>query len=297
MKPESFMYRSGRSIKTAAGALLALLLVLSQSGCGTYQLDSLWLTEPITVDGDSSDWLGSLYYLEEEKASVGFINDSENLYMCLITQDPDLRRRVMSMGLILWIDPVGGKDKLFGINYPIGARERFERGPDLDPEGRNPEQIREDVRKASLESLGELKFLNPEGLELERMELDQIEGMEIAVETLTGMFVYELKLPLTSDQRLPFVLDVRAGQSIGMGLEIPGIDREEIRKSMRGKGMGGPPDGGPGGRSGGGMGGMVGRGGDGMRGRTGGGRGNFDQDLLKGKKIWSKVHLASDLPS
>ena len=277
--------------RPAAGAFLALLLVLTQTGCGGYELDSLWLTKTITIDGDSSEWLGSLYFLEDDKASVGIMNDNENLYVCLITQDPTLRRQALSRGLILWFDPTGGKDKSFGINYPIGARESFRPGQGRDPEGRDPEQIQEELRKASLESLDELKFIDPEGQELIRMEVEGLEGMEIAVQASQGMFVYELRLPLSSVQHLPFKFDVRTGQTIGIGMEIPQVDMQEAQRAMAGGGTGGKAGGsGMGSRPGGGMGG-------GMRGRPGGGRGNFDPDSLKGKKIWSKVHLASDLPS
>lgn len=250
------MYRSGLLTRPAAGAFLALLLVFTQAGCGDYKLDSLWLTKSISIDGDSSDWRGSLYYLEDDKASVGFMNDSENLYMCLITQDPTLIRQALSMGLIIWFDPTGGKAKSFGINFPIGARESFRLGPGRDPEGRDPEQMQEELRNTSLESLHELRFLDAEGQELDRLELEQLEGMGIAVETSQGMFVYELMIPLISDQRLPFVLAVQTGQTIGIGLEIPKVDREEIRQSMGGGSGEGPPGGGTGGRSGGGMGGI-----------------------------------------
>ncbi len=291
MRSRAAMHRSGLLTRLAAGAFLALLLVLTQTGCGEYQLDSLWLSKSITIDGDSSDWLGSLYYLEDDKASIGIMNDSENLYVCLITQDPTFRRQALSMGLILWFDPTGGKDKSFGINYPIGAREGFRPGQGRDPEGRDPEQIQEELRKASLESLNELKFLDPEGQEMIRMEVEQLEGMEIAVQASQGMFVYELKLPLSSVQHLPFEFDVKTGQTIGIGMEIPQVDMGEARRSMEEGGMGGRAGrGGKGGQPGGGMGG-------GMSGRPGGGRGSYDPDSLKGKKIWSKVHLASDLPS
>jgi hypothetical protein len=115
--------------------------------------------------------------------------------------------------------------------------------------------------------------------------------MEIAVQASQGMFVYELRLPLSSVQHLPFKFDVRTGQTIGIGMEIPEVDMREARRSMEEGGMGGRAGrGGKGGRTGGGMGG-------GMSGRPGGGRGSYDPDSLKGKKIWFKVHLASDLPS
>ncbi len=282
------MFRSDPITRLAAGAFLALLLVLTQAGCRDYELDSLWLKEPITIDGDSSEWRGILYYLKDEKASIGIVNDRENLYVCLITQDPTLSRQALSMGLILWIDPAGRKDRSFGINYPIGARERFGMEPGRDPEGRDPEQIKEDVHKASLESLDELRFLDPEGLELDRMEIEQLEGMEIAVEVSQGMFVYELRLPFTVESRLPFALTLQTGQDIGIGLEIPKLEREEMQQSMGGGRGGSSRGGGTGSRAGGG------RGGGGKRGRPGASSGNFDQDLLKGKKIWATIHLAID---
>jgi hypothetical protein len=288
------MPRSGRLTRLAAGASLALLLFLFQSGCRDYELESLWFAGPITIDGGSSEWRGALYYLEDEKASLGIKNNGEDLYMCLITQDPTLIRQTLSLGLVLWIDPAGGKRKSIGINYPIGARERVKMGRGSDPEGREPEQIRENLRKASLESLDKLRFLDPEGVVLDLRELDQLEGMEIAVKVSQGMFVYELRLPLISDPSLPFVLSLRTGQKIGMGLEIPKVDREEVWQSLGGGRGGSLPGGTTGGRSGGGMGGKGGRGGGGMRSRPGRGEGNIDQDLLEGIKIWSKIRLAID---
>lgn len=119
-------------LKPAVGAFWALLLVLSLPGCRDYAIESLWLTDAIQIDGDASDWKGSLYYLEEKKASVGIKNDTENLYVCLITQDPTRMRQATSLGMILWFDPSGGKDKQFGINYPVGQtadmRPRPQRG-------------------------------------------------------------------------------------------------------------------------------------------------------------------------
>ncbi len=150
------------------------------------------------------------------------------------------------------------------------------------------EQIKEDVHKASLESLDELRFLDPEGLELDRMEIEQLEGMEIAVEVSQGMFVYELRLPFTVESRLPFALTLQTGQDIGIGLEIPKLEREEMQQSMGGGRGGSSRGGGTGSRAGGG------RGGGGKRGRPGASSGNFDQDLLKGKKIWATIHLAID---
>ena len=52
--------------------------------CGTIELESRWKEQEITIDGKSSDWLGSMYFFEGEDISVGFLNDESDLYVCLI---------------------------------------------------------------------------------------------------------------------------------------------------------------------------------------------------------------------
>ncbi len=251
-------------------------------------MESLWLTDAIHIDGDASDWKGSLYYLEDEKASFGIKNDTENLYVCLITQDPTRIRQATSLGMILWFDPAGGKDKDFGINYPVGQTAGMMPRPERGEQGQDPEEMIKRRREAAQASLEEIKILDSEGLELGRVRVGETQGMEVAVQTSESMFVYEIRLPLSASEHLPFVFEARPGQILGIGLEMPKREMPPMRDSRPGGSMGGM-----GGRSGGmsGAGSMGGRSG-GMGGRPSGGRGNFDPDLFKGVKIWSKVTLA-----
>ena len=272
--------------RTAAGAFLALLLVWTFTACGDYELNSLWLGDAeVTVDGDISDWRGSLYYLEKEKASVGIRNDAEYLYFCLVTQDPTRSRQAVSQGLILLFDPSGGKDKAFGINYPVGAGFGMRPQPGQRGEAPDPEQMRENQEAAASASLEKLKFLDADGQELNQIKVDELTGeFTIAAESRGDMFIYELKLPLRESSDLPSALGVEPGRILGIGLEIPKLEMPSMRGSR--------PEGGMGGRPGGGRpGGMPGGMGGGMRG--GGGRGNMTPDISKGMKLWSKVLLAT----
>lgn len=284
-------FASVHLLKPAAGALWALLLALSLPGCRDYAIKSLWLTDAIHIDGDASDWKGNLYYFEEKKASVGIKNDRENLYICLITQDPTRIRQATSLGMILWIDPAGGKDKQFGINYPVGQTADMVPRPERGEQPRDPEEMRERMSTAAQASREEIKFLDPDGLELGRVRIDEVQGMEVAVQSTGSTFVYEIRLPLSSSENLPLVFKSQSGPVLGVGMEMPKREMPSMRGSRPGGGMGGTSGRG-GGMSGAGGRGSRGGGMSGMAGRPGGARGNFDPDLFKGVKIWAKVTLA-----
>jgi len=120
-KPQEVFRRSG-----------ALLLVLGLAGCSSariYSTDSLPRTKEIKVDGRTDDWLGSLSIIEDGNVSVGFLNDRENLYICLMLEEDFLQGQVMRQGLTVWFDPKGGKEKSLGLRYPLG-RPLGEKGED-----------------------------------------------------------------------------------------------------------------------------------------------------------------------
>ena len=98
----------------------------------------------------------------------------------------------------------------------------------------------------------------------------------------TGLLVYELKVPLRSDEEHPYAIGSNAGNTIGVGLEIPEVDMDEMRSAMKGQmgGQGGMPPGG-------GMGGMGGGGGMGRRGYQ-------KPKIPNGLDVWSSLKLALD---
>lgn len=240
------------------------------AGCGTFKLKSKWLDREITVDGQIDDWLGSMMYIEKKNISVGLLNDENFLYICMIAEDQFVRNQVMRQGVMLWFDPSGGKKETFGIKFPIGMQ-----AGDV-PMGRGDEQDPQRLRKARRRAMSELEILGPGKDESIKMSKEDAKGIDIIVKGLSGMLVYELKVPLNHSEEYPYAIGAKAGSLIGVRLETPKISRQR----MGGKGgMGGGKGG-----MGGGKGGMGG----GMRG------GGMRPQTPKPLKVKAVVQLASN---
>lgn len=294
-----------RLLRTYVGVKQTVLLLLTfgmiffSLGCGDTELSSLWRDRDIVIDGKTDDWLDALYFFEDENVSLGFFNDSDYLYICFLAEDYDIQRQVVMQGFTLWLDPSGGKEKTFGIKFPLGMmalrrgrmpaemgeeRQDRERLEEMQREKPDPEGIRE----AFDQSLDELEILGPGKDDRKRMSVEEVEGLKINVRNKSGLLTYELQIPLQTSGENSYAVGTSAGALIGVGLEIPKPDMDEMRDKMKGgRGGGMPPGGGkPGGMppDGGRPGGMVG----GMR--MPGGR---QFRMPDGLKIWAKLQLAS----
>jgi len=272
-----------------AAAALAFVGLLGAAACASariYQAESLWPKNPILIDGKSDDWRGALAFVGEGELSLGFYNDGDNLYLCLLIPDEMTRRQIMRRGLTIWVDPQGGQAKTLGIRYPAGPPEgAFSGEPPENPDdadatggrsGRGWSRRGEQEEPPSEDALNEVAILRTGQKEPERVKLDQVHGLELKMEEGSGLLVYEAKIPLLGDGRSTFAIGAKPGSTIGIGFETPQI-------KMSGRGM---PGMGPGGMPGGG-----GFGGWGGRGRFGGrGMGNFN--LPKPLKVWTSVKLA-----
>ncbi|MDH5745115.1 MAG: hypothetical protein OEZ52_16355 [Candidatus Aminicenantes bacterium] len=251
-------------------------------GCGLFEMDSKWRDRDIAIDGKSDDWLNAMMYLEEERISLGLLNDDNFLYICMIVDDPFIRGQIVRQGFELWFNPGGGKKKVFGIRFPIGMMEA-EMPPEevrakdvpmkLDRGEQDPERLDQVLRR----QMDELEILGPGKDESLRMPVEKAKGIEVKIEVASGVVIYELKVPLHLSEDLPFAIGAKAGDLIGVRLKIPKMDFGQVRRRMGG-GMG-MPGGGRGGM-GGGMGGM-------------GMPGGMRPQLPKPLKIRAKVLLAS----
>jgi hypothetical protein len=256
------------------------LLVLFSIGCEEQKLNSNWLDREIIIDAKSDDWLDTLYYFESEMVSLGFFNDESHLYVCMLAEHPMLQAQVVGQGFTLWFDPVGGKEKVFGIKFPIGMQGTREQMAFMRTQ--ENELDRDKMRKAFEKSLADLEVLGPRDVK-KLIPVEEAKGIEVKVRNETGLFVYELRVPLKPDEEHPFAIGTDAGNAIGIGLEIPEIKRDEMRKEMQGRmgGQGGmPPGGGRGGM--GGMGGGMGR------------RGGQRPKMPNGLDVWATLQLSSN---
>ena len=103
------------------------------AGCGMIDLKSHWRNRPVVIDGKNSEWGNSLVLLDDKETSIGILNDSDFIYIGLVSTNRNLRSQVMRRGITFWFDVEGGKDEKFGVHYPLGfdavrvLRQRMER--------------------------------------------------------------------------------------------------------------------------------------------------------------------------
>jgi hypothetical protein len=273
-------------MREKTGFLMAGLLMLGLAACSgtkTYVTDSRPLDRQIVIDGKSDDWAGALSFMEESKLEEGFLNDQNDLYMCLVTDDNALNRQIMAGGLTVWFDPQGGNAKVFGIRYPLGqSRLKPQAKPEegQQTQGQSPPAGEESQEEAP-PSLEILRAGNPAP---QKIAVSDLKGIEVKFTSEEGVFVYELKVPLQPAADRTIAVGAQPGKTIGIGFEVPkmSLGRSEGDRSggMGGGGM-------MGGRGGFGRGGMMG-------GRGGYGRGGAQNSQgPEGVNVWTYVKLST----
>lgn len=267
---------------------VAVCVAGALAGCGGETYESRWAAAPIKVDGDLAEWQGAMTAVDEGDVTVGFQNDGANLYLAIASKDRRLGMRALRNGLIVWLDPAGGKGRTFGVKYPVGAAPVAEsdRGEAGRGERRGPpddEQIAAMVDRASYEPQliedGETRLLGV-GDAASRYGIDAALRME------GGTFQAEMKIPLERGEGMESGLGVAAGAALGISLDSPAMgSRTHAGGGRRGGGMG-PPGGGMGA-------GGWGRGGAG--GGTGGGPpGGGRAAMAKPIDVWVRVQTAAE---
>lgn len=254
------------------GILLALTLGLA--GCAsfnTFSTDSRPPDHAITIDGKADDWAGNLFVVPNERMELGFFNDREYLYLCLLTTDSIDRAEIMTQGLVIWFDPQGGDKKTFGIKFPLGI-----------PAGERKTPVEINPREPEFENLpdvpmSEMEVIRSETEPRQKLNLAEAKGIEIKVVPSTGLLIYEFKIPLLRSEQHPIAVGAEPGKTIGVGFETAKLDLSQMRRRGTGTipGGGGRPP---------------------MGGATGPGPGGFNGNpqIPEGLKIWAIVRLAQD---
>jgi hypothetical protein len=244
--------------------LLALLLL--QSGCATHKVAGRWPDHPIVIDGADMEWQGTpQFYDQKRHLAVRVVNDARALFLCIAAGDDAPSARPPGMtGLTLWIDPQGGRKKIFGIQLRAGGPGRPDRGPGpgaaagppnekqehpLDGEG--PPPVPEAGRTVAI------KYADATGpLQMSIAEVRRT-GIDIGRGTTRGRRrVYEFRIDFVA---APSLADLKPGMVVGIGIQL-GTDAQNGRDGappQRSMGRGGP-GGGMGRRIDGGMGGGPG---------------------------------------
>jgi hypothetical protein len=235
------------------------LVFIGLLGCSSgLKLTSDWRSGEIQIDGNDAEWQRGLYYDEESEMLYSLRNDDESLYLLLKTQNRSTQAQILHGGFTVWFDPSGGKDRTFGLHYPLprehiplsATEENFE-NPAVDGVDQIPL---------------ELEILGTQSDNVQRMPIFDVPGLSIKTARTRGALVYELQIPLKKSTLHPYAIDVIPGERIGVGLTTEefkhasqkkrsssesGMDMgasmsgEERGMEGRGHGRNGPRSGGP----------------------------------------------------
>ena len=263
---------------------VVIMFLCLMAGCGMIDLKSHWRNRPVVIDGKNTEWGNSLVLLDDKETSIGILNDSDFIYIGLISTNRNLRSQVVRRGITFWFDVEGGKDEKFGVHYPLGfeaVRPLTEEGTDAENQ---PSMVPKEIPSDDLEIEG------PGKDDHHPMTFAEAGGIEAKYKITNGVLVYELKVPLSDRTSSPFAIGTKSGALIGVGAETS--NNKSSPKPSEGVSAGG--GGGGGGMGGGGGGGYGGGGGRGRRGGGEGGGGGRSSSGRQGEPftMWAKVQLA-----
>jgi hypothetical protein len=212
---------------------IVIVAVLADVTASSGPLISRILSADAVVDGRSPEW-PTLDFVTKQVA-VGVANGPDLLHIAVATSDPDVRQRMMSAGVILYLDRTGGKKQTFGIRVPALGRPL----PGLGP---------------ATPRLTYVEVLGPGKDQRRLVEQDTTSWIRAAVGNQEGTLFLEFAIPLVTEEtgRDGLVLGVRQSV-IGLGLitpdpprnaAAPGEGRVAGGRIGGGGGRGGPPGGG-----------------------------------------------------
>jgi hypothetical protein len=282
--------------RRAVVACAVLLLAASLGGCREMKLQSSWSAHEAAADGKPTEWEGKTTYIESPNMAVSVMNDQNYLYLLLATPNSHLAAEMMVRGLSVWFDPAGGKAKSFGIRCPLGAGRSPGREIWTPPGGGTATPERERIETRFAQAGGQFEILGGAKADTTGPVASGANGIEVALAYSGGMFVYELRVPLARDDAHPYAVGAQSGRPVGLGFEIPELDRDAMREAMRGEGERGTPGMGEPGMGGGGPPGGRGDGEYGGSGGLGGGPRERPERQVEDipLRVWAKVTLSSN---
>ena len=288
-----------KDLGAVAGKVFIIFTIFLTVGCGMKEFNSIWRDHDVIIDGkdEGTEWEGARFFFDEQKVTIGILNDNDDLYIRLSSRDGMTQRMLLMGGLSLWFDNAGGKAKTFGIHFPVGRGQdtpRMNRQPGEDDKSINGRKTMEGmIGKMLDQSQSVVEIIGPEKNVRNTYSLAEAHGMgiEMHIDISKGNLVYELKIPLSQSGSYPYGIGTDISGTIAIGFETGLLNTEQFRQRQGGREGRGGRDG----RSGGGLdggarqpGGFGGGGGMGeMSGRRPGGPG-----ISEPLELWIKTRMA-----
>jgi len=181
-----------------------------------------WQKQPLTIDGNDSDWVKPLPGLDaSEKLAYAMTNDADNLYIMISTKDPAEQNKILSGGMTVWVNNQGERnsDQAIGLGFPLDPHNNREK--QLMAEAR-PEVYKN--RSAKLDDADQYElygFSLDEPIQHYNYDQDNKEGVQVRMNYNTsGDLVYEARVPLKAVYPK---LSHYTGRDLAVGIFIEGI--------------------------------------------------------------------------
>lgn len=219
------------------GWVLAVITVIIVPGCVTLNLESRVQSSIVTVDGDASEWQGDEFPIADHPVTTMQTNDSENLYILMVFNDPELQQRILETGWEFNLASPQNKNVFVRMQFPITHLAG----------GQSPDQPDQDISEWKLTLTGMEK---PQML---RCGQSNAFGVDLMLTRRENRIVGEMRIPLRYctgrdrsdiDLRRPVSWEMHCAGSIRLDTSgAPGMDRGSDFGGM-GSGVsdGGRPD-------------------------------------------------------
>jgi len=217
-----------------------LLIVITIVGCSSSEvLQSVATESKITIDGKHEDWDGKLKYYEDEEAALGFQNDEENLYFCLVTSNKSSVMKMMTLGLTIWFEPTND-EQIIGLQYPKKMDGNYLN--DLKGKNRNKNNNSdfEMTVAAMMQHQGEFVLVDENYEILYASPIGSNDGYKIKVGAVNNQFVYEASIPIGNNSQAHMPINIFPKEKFTIEFETGEFDIEEMKKNgdMQALGMG-----------------------------------------------------------
>jgi hypothetical protein len=266
--------------------VITVVVILTLSGCDEQRdIASVWKTGAARVDGKGNEWSDvALNYFEEGEVSWGIMNDSERIYLIVVSSNEESIRRLRQSGITLWFSSTGEKKKRdFGVRLR-GGMTAWTPPRDFDQtEGKSAATAPQKSHDGYVTVLDITAFDN-QGHEAPISKSGE-DGPIVASGCEEAVCSYEMSVPINkSDAAVAYAMQSAPGKKIGIYVELSVPKRaHRLTADNESPGMGGHGEGRP----------PTGMGSRGMGRGDRSGHENSKQLELEKKEIWLSVTLAT----
>lgn len=219
--------------------LILSILIITFSGCGDELIKSNWLNSEIIIDGNQLDWNGKLHYFEKQHTAVGFANNSDYLYICVVTSDTGMIMQALTAGLTIWFTPQTDNGKEFGVQYPLPKEDHYSLINLVKPGNNNRREIFSSRITQLLKKQNEFRIVKKDLFPITQNYLDDNTEVKIKTGFQMDQFVLEMRIPLSKNIVWDYNLFLKPGDNVIVKFESGEIKREQFAGNKQGSGMSG----------------------------------------------------------